>query len=139
MSFREKSAWITLISVIICFSAYFWALATGEISGRGWRTLHVGLLCTTALVLLQIALNVIATLLNLKDARAPRDEREKLIQARSHTFGYYVLMITILVQLVPIHFRDPNVADVVHYGVLGLVAAVFAVAVAQIIMFRLGT
>ena len=138
MSFREKSAWITLISVVICFSAYFWALATGEIDGRGMGSLHVGLLCTTALVLLQIVLNLIATLLNLKDARTPRDEREKSIQARSHTVGYYVLMATIAVQIVPMHFHDPNAADVVHYGVLGLVAAVFAVAVSQIIMFRRG-
>lgn len=138
MSFREKSAWITLISVVICFSVYFAAIATGHISGRGWRTLHVGLLCTTALILLQVVLTVVAALLNPKDARTPRDEREKQIQARSHTVGYYVLMITILIQLVPIHFRDPNVADVVNYGVLGLVAAVFAVALAQIVMFRRG-
>jgi hypothetical protein len=138
MSFREKSAWITLVSVIICFGAYFTAIATGHISGRGWMTLHVGLLCTAALIALQIVLNLIATLLNLKDARTPRDERERQIQARSHTFGYYVLMLTILVQLIPIHFPEPNVADVVNYGVVGLATAVFAVALAQIIMFRRG-
>ena len=41
MSFREKSAWITLVTVLICFGAYFGALVTGRISGHGLASLHL--------------------------------------------------------------------------------------------------
>ena len=34
MSFREKSAWITLITVLVVFGAYFGALLTGASAKR---------------------------------------------------------------------------------------------------------
>jgi hypothetical protein len=144
MSFRERTAWITLITIVVCFGVYYGAVFTGLVPTNSWRSFHLGLICIISLVVLQVGLNLIATLLNPKDARTPRDEREKMIQSRSHTIGYYVLMFGMAAVLLSTHvIFEENVLDVivntVNFGVLAMVVAALSVAVAQIIMFRRGT
>jgi hypothetical protein len=144
MSFRERTAWITLITIVVCFGVYYGAVFSGLVPTISWESFHLGLACIIALLVLQVGLNLIAALLNPKEARTPRDEREKLIQARSHTIGYYVLMFgmaAVLIQThVPRHDFDPLpiIIDTVNYGVLTMVIAALSVAIAQIIMFRRG-
>src|SRR5215471_18278212 len=96
MSFREKSAWITLISVLICFGSYFAALGAGWFKPSSISALHYALISLIALVLLQIVLYAIVALGNLREARAPRDEREQAIVNRARSIGYYVLMICMM-------------------------------------------
>jgi uncharacterized membrane protein YidH (DUF202 family) len=139
MSFREKSAWITLVSVLLTFGAYYGALATGLVHPYSIQSFHFGLSSIVALIVLQVALHVIAALLNPADARTPRDEREKLIQARSHTVGYYVMMIGMVVVVLATHIPPFNFMVTVYLGVLTMVVAAIAVAIAQIIMFRRGS
>jgi len=137
MSFREKSAWITLVSVLVCFGVYFGSILGGAVRPRGIETVHLFLLCAIALVLLQIGLHAVAARLDPHEARAPRDEREWLIQHRSHTVGYYVLMVMVLLLGAPAHFGHP-VPDLLNFALLDVVIAALAVSVAQIVMFRRG-
>lgn len=137
MSFREKSAWITLVTVLVCFGAYFGAILTGLVSGRSFETLHLLLACTVALVVLQVALHAVAAITTPTDGRAPRDEREVLIQWRSHTLGYYVLVVLVLGLFVPVHMGHTAI-DLANFALLDVVVATFAVAGAQIVMFRRG-
>ena len=138
MSFSEKSAWITLISVLLTFGAYYGSLGLGLINPVSIRAFHFGLISILALIALQVALHVVAALMNPKDARTPRDEREKMIQARSHTFGYYVMMVGMLVIVVLTHVPATSFMTTVYFGVLTMVIAALSVAIAQIIMFRRG-
>jgi hypothetical protein len=137
MSFREKSAWITLVSVLLCFGVYFGSIATGHISGRGWTSVHLLGWCVIAFVVLQIGLTLAARWTTPRDGLAPRDERERLVQARSHTLGYYVLMVLTLIIGVPFHAGLPAVA-LVNLALLDVVIAGLVVSVAQIVMFRRG-
>jgi hypothetical protein len=137
MSFREKSAWITLLTVLVCFGAYFGSIVTGRVSGRGFDTLHLLLACVAGLVVLQVGLNLVAVLTTPKDGRAPKDERETLIQWRSHTLGYYVLMVLVLALFVPVHLGHTAI-DMANFALLDVVIATLAVALAQIVMFRRG-
>lgn len=137
MSFREKSAWITLLTVLVCFGAYFGSIVTGRVSGRGFDTLHLLLACVAGLVVLQVGLNLVAVLTTPKDGRAPKDERETLIQWRSHTLGYYVLMVLVLALFVPVHMGHTAI-DMANFALLDVVIATLAVALAQIVMFRRG-
>jgi hypothetical protein len=137
MSFREKSAWITLVTVLVCFGAYYGSILTGRVSGRGLETLHLLLTCVVALVVLQVALTVVAARMTPKDGRAPADERERLIQWRSHTFGYYVLVVLVLALANPAHIGHPA-ADLLNFALLDVVIAALVVAAAQIVMFRRG-
>ena len=137
MSFREKSAWITLVTVLICFGVYYGGIVTGGVSPRGFDTIHLLLLCVGALAVLQVGLHMIAMRLTPKADRAARDEREAMIQARSHTVGYYVLIACVLGLGVPGHMGHGAV-DLMNFALLGVVIAALAASAAQIVMFRRG-
>jgi uncharacterized membrane protein len=134
MSFREKSAWITLISVLFCFGA----LTIGWMGRSNTPTLHYALLSVIALVVLQVVLHVLAALSNLREARAPRDEREQTFANRARSIGYYVFMIWMIGIIVAAHDPDLHRFDFVFIALFGIVVAAAVVALAQIIQFRRG-
>jgi hypothetical protein len=136
MSFREKSAWITLVTVVVCFGVYFGSLVTGLVH-RGFGEVHLLLACGLALAALQLGLGFVAARTTPRDGRAPRDEREILIQARSHSLGYHLLIVLVLLVAASGHV-DHNMIDLMNFGILAVVVAVAVVAVAQIVMFRRG-
>lgn len=85
MSFREKSAWISLISMAGIYGLYFWPMLR---PGHG-RSYTGGLLGTViALVIVQIILHSSVAIFDPKSAQAPRDEREKLIELKATSFAY---------------------------------------------------
>lgn len=133
MSFREKSAWITLISVLLCFAT----LAVGWIARSNMPVRYV-LLSVGALVVLQPVLHAVIALTHLREARAPRDEREQMIANRSRTIGYYVLMIWMIGIVVAVHSPQIRTFEVLLIASLGIVIASAIVALTQIIQFRRG-
>ena len=137
MSFREKSAWITLVTVLLCFGAYFGAIVTGRVSGEGFAGMHLLLACVAVLVVLQIALNSIAAATTPRDGRALADERETLIQYRARSLGFYVLMGFSLTLFLPVHFGHSAI-QIANFALLGVVLTTLAVAGAEIVMFRRG-
>lgn len=136
MSFREKCAWITLVSAVLCFGVYFGAITAHLISGRGGPAMHLIAACATAFVVLQVGLTMLAARTSA-DGAPPRDERERLIQARSHTLGYYVLTVLVILLGVPFHIGHPA-PDLLNFAMLDVVLAGVAVSIAQIVMFRRG-
>lgn len=138
MSFREKSAWITLVSVVACFGVYYGAVFGGLIERHSMTALHLGLGCVLVLILLQGGLTLLAARTTPKDGMGPRDEREKMIQARSHTIGYYTLMVATALLFIPTHTNGVTMIDIVNFAFLGIVVSAIVVAIAQITMFRRG-
>lgn len=139
MPFREKSAWITLISVVLTFGSYYGALALGLFHPFSMTSFHLGLTAIIALVLLQVVLTLIARAQNPRDASVPRDEREQMIEARSHTVGYYVMMVGMILVVAATHVEALHgFMTTVYLGVGVMVIAAIAVAVSQIVMFRRG-
>lgn len=144
MSFRERTAWITVITIVIFFGAYYGATLSGFVPAGSMSAFHLGLFSIIGLAVFQVGLNLVAALLNPKEARTPRDERERMIHARSHVIGYYVMMIgtavTLVVTHLPVegdHFFD-IIVRTVNIGVLAMVIAALSVAIAQIVMYRRG-
>ncbi len=141
MSFREKSAWITLVSVLICFGAYFAELFGGLAGGQhhfgGLGSLHLLVLSVLALVALQVILTGIAALTTPKAGRGLADERERLIQLRSQSLGYHVLMLLAVGLFAPAFFGHRGI-EMANFALLAVVIAALTVAVAQIVMFRRG-
>jgi hypothetical protein len=77
MSFREKSAWISVLSMSVIYGFYFWSVMHAGAKAGGFR--FGGLLETIiALVFVQVVLTVAAAIFSPRDAKAPRDERDKL-------------------------------------------------------------
>ncbi|MFZ0705732.1 MAG: hypothetical protein WAM71_09045 [Candidatus Korobacteraceae bacterium] len=86
MSFREKTAWISLISMCGIYGFYFWSVVR---SGHGAGSRTGGLLGTIiALVVVQTVLTIAVAVFDPKSAQAPRDEREKLIELKATRFAY---------------------------------------------------
>jgi hypothetical protein len=87
MPFREKSAWISLLSMSGIYGIYFWSVIhAGPQAGR----FHFGSLLGTviALVVVQVVLTIGAAIVSPKEANAPRDEREKLIELKATRVAY---------------------------------------------------
>lgn len=87
MSFREKSAWISLLSILAVYAFYFGVMVSpGAHSAVG----HFGSLLATviALVIVQVVLTTAAAVFAPKEASAPRDERDRLIELRATQFAY---------------------------------------------------
>jgi hypothetical protein len=82
MSFHEKTAWISLVSIGGIYGAYFWSIFRhGSRAG--------GLLGTViALVIVQVVLTIVVAAFTPKDANRPRDERERLIDLRATRLAY---------------------------------------------------
>ncbi len=97
MSFRETSAWISLISLLGVFGFYFTVVG---------RSLEADVMPPPAflgeytaavilLVIVQVALHIIAAIVTRAsggDMETARDERERLIELKSNRFGYFILL-----------------------------------------------
>lgn len=90
MSFREKSAWISLISMLGIYGFYFWSVGR---SGLREGSFHFGGLLGTviALAVVQTVLTIAVAIVAPKEAKAPRDERERLIDLRATRLAYATL------------------------------------------------
>ena len=87
MSFREKSAWISFLSMSGIYGIYFWSVIR---SGPQRGGFHFGGLLGTiiALVVVQVVLTVAVAIFTPREAKAPRDERDKLIELRAMRVAY---------------------------------------------------
>ena len=89
MSFREKTAWISVLSITGIYGFYFWTVIRAGHAGS--QQLHFGgLLLETivALVAVQVALTALAAVVAPRDAKIPRDERDRLIELRAARVAY---------------------------------------------------
>ena len=76
MSFREKCAWISFVLLVL--------LAAG-------------------FALLQVLLRVIVARQAPKEARTPKDERERLIDLKASRIGFYALVAGVLLSMLLVH------------------------------------
>ncbi len=95
MPFREKSAWISVLSMTGIYGIYFWSVMQ---AGPHLASFHLGRLieAVVALVVVQIVLTIAAAIFSPRDAKAPRDEREKLIELRATRVAYSGLATGVL-------------------------------------------
>lgn len=97
VSFRETSAWISLISLLGVFGFYFTvvghALGAGPIPPPAFLGEYIA--AVILLVIVQVALHIIAAITTRAaggDMDTARDEREKLIELKSNRFGYFIIL-----------------------------------------------
>lgn len=102
MAFKEKSAWI--MSVALLLGGLFYALQVAELStgGRGIAAPTIPSLVVYTLILIVIAItgHVVIASLAPNDANAPADERERRIFDRAAHWSSYVLGFGVVASLV---------------------------------------
>jgi hypothetical protein len=138
MSFREKSAWVALITYGVVFGTYFmtlWRLWDESYS----RGLVIGLTIGSIVMLLIIAttLTTVIALFSPKEAIAAADERESLIDLKAERISSYVLGIGVIC-LIGALMADVNGILVAVLLQASLVISELVKAIAQIIYYRRG-
>jgi len=93
MSFREKSAWVSLLAYAGVYGYYFWVLSGVMAAGQA-TTFRFGDLLVRLMVLLaiiELALQLIA-LRAPREAQLPADESERLITLKATRIAFHVVM-----------------------------------------------
>ncbi|MBF8269807.1 MAG: hypothetical protein HW386_1516 [Gammaproteobacteria bacterium] len=123
MSFREKSAWITLISILLVSILYFLHMPVPfGLPPEPWM-FHALLVCVALFIAIEVIAYIVLYLRFPKDARTPKDERERLIDLKATAIAAYVYVIGSFAAVSMGHHGANGSA--IGYGVL--MAFVFAV------------
>lgn len=139
MSFREKTAWLTLCAIVIV-SLMFWLHAPPrfEASTHRWALLAF-LVSAGSYVLIEAVGYLVLRLRNPGDARTPRDERERLIDLKSLRFAYYTFVTgTFGGMFFMLHVAGAGPGSIGLVVVVAFVAAQAAKHVARIVYYRRG-
>lgn len=153
MTFREKMAWVSLIVTGGVWGFYFLqifgAVRNGPVDGGRLAGLFGA--CVGVIVVLHVALAIAAALAAPKEADAPADERERMVELKSTNIAYAVLCVGVvgMVLSAPLvaglsiqAFRGDTAGDAIlvmaNSGLLALVAAELVRSGCQIAYFRLG-
>jgi hypothetical protein len=134
MPFREKSAWISLVSMCGIYGVYFWSVIQAGPRAGGF---HFGGLLETiiALVVVQIGLSIAVAIVTPKEAQAPRDERDKLIDLKATRIAYFGLASGVVLACFFGAFNPPIILDI-NALLFVLVAAEVLRSSCQIVQYR---
>ena len=138
MSFREKSAWITLISILLVSAVYAlhmpWTALTPQASP--WILHPVGV-CIIVFLVIEVTAHIVLYLRFPKEARTPKDERERLIDLKAVRLAASFYVILSFAAIFTIHFGANGIA-VAYLVLLAFVIAEVVNYVTRIIYYRRG-
>ena len=132
MSYREKTAWLSLIAMAVTFGPYFTIVAMRSLPEALPNLRQLGLFAVAAIAQMLIlgAGHLYLRRGSPQDARTPPDERDRAIMGRSISSAYYVLIGGMIVVGCVMPFSSNGwsiinaalvmivAAEVVHYGVV---------------------
>ena len=137
MSFREKSAWISLISIFVVATLWFLHVPWSLTPPPNPPLMHMLLVFIGALLAIEIVAHVVIALHSPKDARTPKDERERLIDIKAVRIAYYVFVVGVFAAVLSTHHGANQFA--VGYGILlAFVIAQLTNFAARIVYYRRG-
>lgn len=133
MSFREKCAWVSFVLLVLLVIGVAFPPQRVE----GIQGLHYFLSLLLGFVVLQVILRLIFALQAPKDARTPKDERERLIDIKAARVGFYALVAGVLVAMLAVHFHG-NPWSGLHTMVLAVLVAWAIKFASEIVYYRRG-
>ena len=135
MSFREKSAWISFICLLLLTLTFFVAQHHHPHDATGH--LHLALEVFFGFVLLQVVLRWVVALRSPKDARTPKDERERFIELRAARIGFYALVVSELAAMAAFHAHGR--IDMLMWSVLLAILIAWMIKLGtEIVLYRRG-
>src|ERR1051326_8552205 len=109
MSFREKSAWISLFCLFIFTTLWFTHALRIEFFGAHNDNPVLWFFgAVAALIALEIGLHVAIAIGSPREAKTPKDERERLIDTKASRLAFYVLMLGVFVSIGTLHVPGAN-------------------------------
>ena len=131
MSFREKSAWVSLVAFTVGFFIYLLNLVLVAFGQRSMHPLAEVMLLTT-LIVGAIALQAVIALRSPKEARTPKDERERLIDLKATRTAFFVLVGSAFASIGTVHL--PLAGARVHLKLL-MLAVMLSITAAGVVKF----
>jgi len=136
MSFREKSAWITFVLVLAVFALWLTNVIRVEFFGlRHGNPMLFAIGLLTIFIVAEIVLHVAIALQSPAEARAPKDERERLIDLKASRVGFYVLAAGAWLSVGSMHIRF-NTLFVAQNVMGALFIAELVKLATQIVLYR---
>jgi hypothetical protein len=141
MSFREKSAWISLLTLAAVFVLYF-ANYARMMMGYGSVAPLIPLIFSlvAALIVSGVVLHLVIAIRSPKEARTPKDERERLIELKATRVAFFVLIAGALATIFVIHLRFARAFDrplwMLHTTLFFLILAGIVKFASQIVLYR---
>ncbi len=133
MPYREKTAWLSLISNVLAYGPYFLIIGVHYHLGAPLPNLPelaiFGIAAIASAIILGIG-HLYLRRASPQEARTPPDERDRAIMRRATSTAYYVLMGGMILVGVVMPFTSSGwkivnaallmivVAEIVHYGVI---------------------
>ena len=127
MSFKEKIAWISVVTTILVWGAYFWfVVASARWPGPVYTVGFTG--AVVVQTILMIVASVATAVMAPKEASAASDERDKAIGRRAYAIAYPVLLGLIVCVAASVHLGARPwdlvngmmgaivIAEIVHYA-----------------------
>jgi hypothetical protein len=139
MSFREKSAWITFV-MLLGFGIYFAEVWDHFLHPTDPHTSHLPLfiLLVVAVVIIEIVTHTIMGIRSPLEAKAPLDERERLIALRATRPAFFVLLVGAFLSIGTMHL-GANTWMLAHCVLLAIWIAELTRFGTQIYYYRRGS
>jgi hypothetical protein len=136
ISYREKSTWISFVLLLAISIPFFYQFLRIE-SGRSnsVASFHLFLALVILFVVGEIVLHAIIAMQSPRDARAPKDERERLIDLKAMRVAFFVLMTGALLVVVLVHFPVDRFA-ILQALLLAVVVAELTMLGARLVYYR---
>lgn len=140
MSFREKTAWITLITLLATSLLYVLhpPLQLTLAPEPSVFSLHVLLLSITTFVVIEIVAIVVLRIRSPRDAKAPFDERERLIALKARNLAWYVLAASSLGSVMVTIHLGANELGLAYCVLASFVLSLVVNYTARIVYYRRG-
>lgn len=140
MSFREKSAWVTLVALLVVSAMYAFHVP-GIVEPRPGHGLLMSMVVSVAaFIVIELIAYVVLAIRNPRDARTPRDERERLIEVQASRMAYYVYVAgSFLAIFLTVHIVHANAAGVGTAVALAFVVAEIVKYATRIVLYRRDT
>lgn len=130
MAFREKIAWLTLVTMLIAYGAYFGLVGPAFGFGRDNLVdiiLSFGLVAAAQAVAMILG-SILLAIMARREANARPDERDRAIERRGASLAYYVLICGMILVGIVMPFSEAPwkiinaalaaivIAEAVHHG-----------------------
>lgn len=143
MSFREKLAWVQLLALLAFGGAYFLPVFGSYLGGSPvpggqffWLVLCIlGLIVGQSVVAATIA--IVTALRSPREARSPKDERDRQVGLLGTRTGFYVLVLGIIAAMLTLHLGAGAVL-LVNFMFFALLLAELSRLATQVFMYRRG-
>jgi hypothetical protein len=135
MPFREKSAWVTLIAILLVSALFL--LHAPRLSHPGPWDFHALLACIGAFVVIEIVASLVLRLHYPDDARTPIDERERLINLKATRLASGCYVVGSFLAVLTLH-HGASAVMIGYFIVLAFVIAEIVKYGARIVYYRRG-